>query len=35
MLKIALDAGHGGKNSTPGKRSPDGEYEWNFNNKVL
>ncbi|EIM08329.1 N-acetylmuramoyl-L-alanine amidase, partial [Planococcus antarcticus DSM 14505] len=29
------DAGHGGKNSTPGKRSPDGEYEWNFNNKVL
>ncbi|OAN10098.1 N-acetylmuramoyl-L-alanine amidase [Exiguobacterium undae] len=35
MLRIAIDAGHGGKNSTPGKRSPDGEYEWNFNNKVL
>lgn len=35
MLKIAIDAGHGGKNSTPGKRSPDGEYEWDFNNKVL
>lgn len=35
MLRIAIDAGHGGNNSTPGKRSPDGEYEWNFNNKVL
>ena len=34
-MKIAIDAGHGGSNSTPGKRSPDGEYEWNFNNTVV
>lgn len=34
-LKIAVDAGHGGFNSTAGKRTPDGEYEWNFNNKVV
>lgn len=34
MIKIALDAGHGGNNSTPGKRTPDNEYEWDFNCKV-
>lgn len=34
-MKIAVCAGHGGSGSTPGKRSPDGEYEWNFNNKVV
>lgn len=33
MVKIALDAGHG--LHTPGKRTPDGEREWSFNNKVL
>lgn len=33
-MKVAYCAGHGGNNSTPGKRTPDGEYEWNFNNKV-
>lgn len=33
MVKIALDAGHGFH--TPGKRTPDGEREWTFNNKVL
>lgn len=33
MVKIALDAGHG--IHTPGKRSPDDEREWTFNNKVL
>lgn len=33
MVKIALDAGHG--NETPGKRSPTGEREWSFNNKVV
>lgn len=33
MVKIALDAGHG--YNTPGKRTPDGEREWTFNNKVL
>jgi N-acetylmuramoyl-L-alanine amidase len=32
MVKIAIDAGHGF--DTPGKRSPDGEREWSFNNKV-
>ncbi|MBX0319735.1 N-acetylmuramoyl-L-alanine amidase [Shouchella clausii] len=35
MAKIAICAGHGGSNSTPGKRTPDGEYEWNFNDKVV
>lgn len=35
MFKVAVCAGHGGKNSTPGKRSPDGEYEWNFNDVVV
>lgn len=33
MIKIALDAGHGLK--TAGKRTPDGEREWSFNNKVV
>lgn len=35
ILKVAVCAGHGGNNSTPGKRSPDGEYEWDFNNIVV
>lgn len=35
MAKIAICAGHGGSNSTPGKRTPAGEYEWDFNNKVV
>jgi len=34
MVKIAIDAGHGGFGVTPGKRTPAGEYEWDFNNKV-
>jgi N-acetylmuramoyl-L-alanine amidase len=33
MVKIAGCAGHG--LSTPGKRTPDGEHEWSFNNKVI
>lgn len=33
MVKIAIDAGHG--INTPGKRTPDGEREWSFNNKVV
>lgn len=33
MVKIAIDAGHG--INTPGKRSPNGEREWSFNDKVL
>ncbi|MCG7345295.1 N-acetylmuramoyl-L-alanine amidase [Sporosarcina sp. ACRSL] len=33
VVKIALDAGHG--INTPGKRTPDGEFEWTFNNAVL
>ena len=32
MIKIAIDAGHG--LNTPGKRTPSGEREWTFNNKV-
>jgi N-acetylmuramoyl-L-alanine amidase len=32
-LKLVLDAGHG--LNTPGKRTPDGEHEWSFNNKQL
>ncbi|MHA6260915.1 N-acetylmuramoyl-L-alanine amidase family protein [Sporosarcina sp. CAU 1771] len=32
MVKIVIDAGHG--LNTPGKRSPDDEGEWSFNNKV-
>ncbi|MGE7667702.1 N-acetylmuramoyl-L-alanine amidase family protein [Ureibacillus composti] len=34
MIKVAYGAGHGGFGVTPGKRSPDGEYEWDFNTKV-
>lgn len=33
MVKIAIDAGHG--INTPGKRSPTGEREWTFNDKVV
>lgn len=32
-FKIAYDAGHG--LNTPGKRTPDGEREWSFSNKVV
>lgn len=32
MVKVAIDAGHG--LHTAGKRTPDGEREWTFNNKV-
>jgi N-acetylmuramoyl-L-alanine amidase len=32
-LKLVLDAGHG--LHTKGKRTPDGEHEWSFNNKQL
>jgi N-acetylmuramoyl-L-alanine amidase len=32
---VAIGAGHGGYGVTPGKRTPDGEYEWDFNNKVV
>lgn len=31
---VAIEAGHGGFGVTPGKRTPAGEYEWNFNNTV-
>ena len=30
---IAVDAGHG--LHTAGKRTPDGEREWSFNNRVV
>ncbi len=33
-MRIAYGAGHGGFGVTPGKRSPAGEYEWDFNNEV-
>lgn len=33
MVKVALDGGHGF--NTPGKRTPDDEREWSFNDKVL
>lgn len=33
-LTIAISRGHGGFGVTPGKRSPAGEYEWHFNDKV-
>ncbi|WP_335871979.1 N-acetylmuramoyl-L-alanine amidase [Bacillus sp. 2205SS5-2] len=33
MVKLVLDAGHSLK--TPGKRTPDGEHEWSFNNQQL
>ena len=32
MIKVAYDAGHGF--NTPGKRTPDGEREWTFNDIV-
>lgn len=32
MIKVAIDAGHG--LHTPGKRTPDGEREWVFNDVV-
>ena len=32
MIRVAVDAGHG--MNTDGKRTPDGEHEWSFNNKV-
>ncbi|PYF07273.1 N-acetylmuramoyl-L-alanine amidase [Ureibacillus chungkukjangi] len=32
MIKVGYDAGHG--YNTPGKRTPDGEREWSFNDKV-
>jgi len=35
LVKVAIDAGHGGFGVTPGKRSPANEYEWDFNNKVV
>ena len=35
MVKIVVDAGHGGFGVTPGKRSPSNEYEWTFNDKVV
>jgi N-acetylmuramoyl-L-alanine amidase len=34
-LNLVLDAGHAGFGVTSGKRTPDGEYEWDFNNKQL
>ena len=33
MLKVAIDAGHG--LNTPGKRTPDDEREWKFNDTVV
>lgn len=33
MIKLAVAAGHG--QYTAGKRTPDGEREWDFNNKVV
>ena len=35
VFKVGYCAGHGGSNSTPGKRSPANEYEWNFNDAVV
>jgi N-acetylmuramoyl-L-alanine amidase len=32
-MRVALDAGHG--LNTAGKRTPDNEREWSFNNKVV
>ena len=34
-IKVVVCAGHGGNNSTPGKRSPDGTYEWNYNDQIV
>ena len=33
-FKVAICAGHGGFGVTAGKRTPDNEYEWDFNNKL-
>lgn len=33
MVKVAIEGGHAF--GTPGKRSPDDEREWSFNNKVV
>ncbi|HEX5519566.1 MAG TPA: N-acetylmuramoyl-L-alanine amidase [Candidatus Nitrosocosmicus sp.] len=35
MPTVALEGGHAGFGVTPGKRTPAGEYEWDFNNKVV
>ncbi|USK48855.1 N-acetylmuramoyl-L-alanine amidase [Bacillus sp. CMF12] len=35
VLRVAGCAGHAGFGVTLGKRTPAGEYEWNFNNKVI
>ncbi|WP_102707029.1 N-acetylmuramoyl-L-alanine amidase [Terribacillus saccharophilus] len=35
VKKVAADAGHAGFGVTAGKCTPDGEYEWNFNNAVI
>lgn len=32
MAKFVFEGGHGGFGVTPGKRTPAGEYEWDFNN---
>lgn len=34
LIKVGYCAGHAGFAITPGKRTPDGEYEWDFNNRV-
>lgn len=35
MKKVTFSAGHGGFGVTPGKRGPDGKYEWDWNNAVV
>lgn len=35
VLRVAGCAGHAGFGVTAGKRTPAGEYEWDFNNKVI
>lgn len=35
MPTVAIEGGHAGFGVTPGKRTPAGEYEWDFNNKVV
>ncbi|GHI00984.1 N-acetylmuramoyl-L-alanine amidase [Neobacillus kokaensis] len=35
MARLSFDAGHGGSGVTPGKRTPDNEYEWDFNNILV
>jgi len=32
---VSIGAGHAGFGVTPGKRGPDGKYEWNWNNAVV